>query len=130
MEDVRALYLYLRMIMILPQTLQLPERAGYPPAVSRRMDIDITNDIAVSDEVHGLAWQILDCSAASASVSVWLAPITFQAALVVWQKLKSSAQGGFSSLRVLDSFSRTLGLMSWPCCRMMVETLNNLPKNT
>jgi hypothetical protein len=129
---VLALHSYAKLLLVCPILLQLPQLANYPPSMAQfDQHQDIRTDVKITDEAHGLAWQILDHVASATTTSgkdtaIWLPPITFHAALVVWQKLKASSQG-HGSLRVLDTFKKALEQMPWPCCAVMITTLNEIP---
>ncbi|KAM0263268.1 hypothetical protein ACHAPA_008882 [Fusarium lateritium] len=108
--------------------------AGYAPRVSRdglvpkdcreMVDGNLKNALEAQD----YAWKIVDLVDQKLTLAApWLPIAVFFASLVVWRasalKLGGAGQG---SRKILLLFRQELDKMSWPCCRVMVATLDNM----
>lgn len=125
-HDVVALYWYARLLFECPDLLELSKLAQ-----DEKRPEDRTT-FAISDEAVQFAWYVLDYVTAPnadnccGGTAIWTPPITFHAALVVWQKLRADTEVNSGALRALDPFKEALAAMPWPCCEVMVATLDAL----
>ncbi|RYC80435.1 hypothetical protein BFJ63_vAg16671 [Fusarium oxysporum f. sp. narcissi] len=122
------------MYLALPTLQTLPVLAKYAPRVSRdglvpkecreMVDSNLKNAL----EAQGYAWQVVDLVHQKLNLAApWLPIAVFYASLVVWRasalKLGGAGQG---SRKILLLFREEIDKMRWPCCRVMVATLDNM----
>lgn len=133
-RSVATLFYFSRMYLAIPSLQFLPALANYPPRlsqdgpVSREGQQRIDEDLINTPEAAKLAWQILEhVDQGPEMTASWLPIAVFFASLVIWRavmlEVDSAAHG---SRRVLLLFKQELAKMCWPCCNVMVATLDAL----
>lgn len=132
-NDILALFCFCKLQLICPDTWKLPQMAGYgeTDSNSQHPGHPDPGPFQVPDKAMALAWLVLDhCHKISpkGKLSVWLPPIVFLSALVVWQRLRgeSPANPKYGSVKVLSLFNNEIAGLSWPCTVEMMKTLNRL----
>ncbi len=131
-SDLMALYHFAEMLLLFPQTSELPWLAGYASAQDPFFQQVKYN---VPEKAASHAWQVLDAASECMSddnrrLSIWLPVAVYLSALVVWKKLQvnGSKEGVRGSMRMLTMFANELVRLPWPCCVEMAATLHKLVK--
>lgn len=132
-DDILALLCFCKLQLICPDTWKLPQMAGYGETElnSQHPGSSDPEPFQVPEKAVALAWLVLDhCNKISPKekLSVWLPPIVFLSALVVWQRLRSEspADPKYGTVKVLSLFNHEIAELSWPCTVEMMKTLNRL----
>lgn len=140
-QDVLTLFFFCKLLLVFPEVLCLPRRAGYPPNATGSSMLPQPSEnvpLNVSDEAMRSAWLILDSltdrrDAPGFNVSIWLPVVVFGAALTIWCQLQpqnSASNSRPGTLRALSMFKDELVQLPWPCCADMCSILDKLRINT
>ena len=135
-HEVRALYYFAQLHLLMPHLQSLVVQARYKPRCLHKNSASESigpkaqtyHDSIVSVQALHFAWLLLHSVATTQDKTfVWLPIITFMTALCVWRCLDdqgtSKSHGPEGVLRIVSS---ELEKMPWPCCKSMIECLENI----
>lgn len=138
-KNILALFFFCKLLLscsTLPLLSWLSGYAVFPATGLASQDMVLASDaelVSVSEESVKYAWKVLDHVNVSqgsldTQLPIWLPPILFSSALVVWQNLRSlsSTSGQYGSLKVLGTFIHELNQLPWDCCQVMSSVLQRL----
>ncbi|KAK5692016.1 hypothetical protein LTR97_011189 [Elasticomyces elasticus] len=133
-QETLALSFYLELRLTYPRIDVLLWQCGYEQRLQT-----ISGDNTVGQEIMErsahLAWLVLDHVDVrkrphESLQAIWLTPILFHSALIIWRSQTATGQGTTGSLKALGLFAHELDALPWPCCDVMSTCLRSLQAPT
>lgn len=126
--ELQTLYCLTKLCFLEPRLQSLLTEAGYPPRCTHGWASGFGPSCSPAPEAVHYAWLILEfVSHSKDRVALWLPIATFLAALCIWRNIKSNGDSRtYGSIKVLKLFRDELVTMPWPCCSVMIQTLDIL----
>ncbi|KAK3075509.1 hypothetical protein LTR53_001126 [Teratosphaeriaceae sp. CCFEE 6253] len=129
-KEILALYYYAELRISYTNFGGLLRDCGYQ-SYQRLVSDEGATHSEVSGQSVRLAWLVLDQvdvrkRRRESLHAIWLPPVLFHSALIIWRSQTQQKTGPCGSLKALGLFAKELDELPWPCCGSMATCLRRL----